>query len=98
MTRSIYQPLVLPDVPTAIGEVARWNGLSGAALSLATVSVRETTGQPVLLITASSQSAEQSLEEIRFFAGERFVVARFPDWETLIYLSLIHISEPTRPY
>ena len=85
MTRSIYQPLTLPDVPTAMGEVARWNGLSGAALSLATVSVRETTGQPVLLITASSQSAEQSLEEIRFFAGERFVVARFPDWETLIY-------------
>ena len=68
-----------------MGEVARWNGLSGAALSLATVSVREKTGKPVLLITASSQSAEQSLEEIRFFAGERFVVARFPDWETLIY-------------
>ena len=85
MTRSIYQPLALPDLPTAMGEVARWNGLSGAALSLATVSVRETTGRPVLLITASSQSAEQSLEEIRFFAGERFVVARFPDWETLIY-------------
>ena len=85
MIRSIHQPLALPDAPSAMGEVARWNGLSGAALSLATVSVRETTGKPVLLITASSQSAEQSLEEIRFFAGERFVVARFPDWETLIY-------------
>ena len=85
MIRSIHQPLALPDAPSAMGEVARWNGLSGAALSLATVSVREKTGKPVLLITASSQSAEQSLEEIRFFAGERFVVARFPDWETLIY-------------
>ena len=85
MTRSLHQPLALPDMPSAMGEVARWNGLSGAALSLATVSVRETAGKPVLLITASSQSAEQSLEEIRFFAGERFVVARFPDWETLIY-------------
>ena len=68
-----------------MGDVARWNGLSGAALSLTTVSVREKTGQPFLLITASSQSAEQSLEEIRFFAGERLTVARFPDWETLIY-------------
>ena len=85
MTRSPHQPLALPDVPLTRGEVARWNGLSGATLSLTAVSVRETGGQPVLLITASSQSAEQSLEEIRFFAGERFTVARFPDWETLIY-------------
>ena len=85
MTRSPHQPLALPDVPRTKREVARWNGLSGATLSLTAVSVRETAGQPVLLITASSQSAEQSLEEIRFFAGERFTVARFPDWETLIY-------------
>ena len=85
MNSHLHQPIVLPDVPLNGGDVARWNGLSGAALSLTTLSVKEKTGQPILLITASSQSAEQSLEEIRFFAGERLTVARFPDWETLIY-------------
>ena len=85
MNSHLHQPIVLPDVPLNGGDVARWNGLSGAALSLTTLSVKEKTGQPILLITASSQSAERSLEEIRFFAGERLTVARFPDWETLIY-------------
>ena len=66
MTRSIYQPLTLPDVPTAMGEVARWNGLSGAALSLATVSVRQTTGRPVLLITASSNPQSKALKKFGF--------------------------------
>mgnify|MGYP006064607305 FL=1 len=61
MNSHLHQPIVLPDVPISGGDVARWNGLSGAALSLTTLSVREKTGQPILLITASSQSAEQSL-------------------------------------
>ena len=82
---SIFLHDALQGLPKARGDVARWSGLSGAALSLSIAELAEQTKTPILLITATSQSAEQSFEEIRFFAPSHLRVARFSDWETLIY-------------
>jgi len=82
---SIFLNDAFQTLPKNRGSVTRWSGLSGAALSLSVAELAEQTKAPILLITASSQGAEQSFEEIRFFAPPHLRVARFSDWETLIY-------------
>ena len=74
--------LRLPKLP-ATGRQS-WGNLPGAARSLAIAEAASASGQFTLLLTDSSQNAEQLEQELRFFAPD-LPVLHFPDRETLPY-------------
>jgi len=72
-----------PPWPERPGRTIRWRGLHGACRGLAiTLAARR---GPTLVITKTTQDAQQIEEQVRFFADSGLPVAQFPDWETLPY-------------
>ncbi|MBI3570503.1 MAG: transcription-repair coupling factor, partial [Gammaproteobacteria bacterium] len=73
-----------PILPTEPGGRLSWRGLAGSGRGLAIASAATTHGGPLLVITASSFSAQRLEDEIRFYAPE-LPILPFPDWECLPY-------------
>ena len=74
--------LLLPDTP---GTRVRWGQLYGSAAALHLVLAARQAKTPLLVIADDARSAARLENELRFFAGEGFPIATFPDWETLPY-------------
>ncbi|MEX2132066.1 MAG: transcription-repair coupling factor [Pseudohongiellaceae bacterium] len=72
-----------PPFPGATSTQVNWDGLSGAAASLAIANAARQAVGPLLVVTASNESAEQLRRELEFFCP--LPVMGFPDWETLPY-------------
>jgi transcription-repair coupling factor (superfamily II helicase) len=67
------------------GRPARWGRLIGASEALAALELAGNSDQPVLVLAAEPQHADQLEAEIRFFADGRIPVSHFVEWETLPY-------------
>jgi len=79
--------ILRPELPAARHTV-QWQPLPDSQLSLALVHAARQAPGPVLVITNSSEEAEQLRRELQFFSvgGEQSLpVYTFPDWETLPY-------------
>ncbi|MET0657676.1 MAG: transcription-repair coupling factor [Steroidobacteraceae bacterium] len=74
--------LLLPD---GSGTRVRWGQLHGSAAALHLVLAARQAKAPLLVIADDARSAARLENELRFFAGEGFPIATFPDWETLPY-------------
>jgi transcription-repair coupling factor (superfamily II helicase) len=81
----VTAPLIVPATPTlpSAGDQARWGSLLGASLPLAIAELAQQVGRPLLVLAEDSRHADQLEAEIRFFAGPRFPVEHFVEWETL---------------
>ncbi len=66
------------------GETLAWQGLAGSGRGLAIATAAETLHGPLLVITASSFSAQRLEDEIRFYASG-LTILPLPDWECLPY-------------
>lgn len=77
--------LFQPPTPKATGEIAIWQGLYGASVSLALSNVMQAANRPVLIIAKDSLQAAQLAEELDFFCPKTYRIQSFPDWETLPY-------------
>ena len=86
-SRSVIADLFHPPVPSGAGHRYAWGNLSGSSAALALTGMASKTGQPVLVITPDTLSANRLQQELEFFAGTRpgLPVLLFPDWETLPY-------------
>jgi transcription-repair coupling factor (superfamily II helicase) len=79
-----------PPVP-ALAHSVQWRALADSQLALALVHAAKIMARernaPLLVITASSEEAEQLRREVQFFAGnpDQLPIYSFPDWETLPY-------------
>ena len=77
-----------PPLPKT-GHALQWPPLPDSQLSLALANAARTHNAPVLLITNSSEEAEQRRRELQFFippdGADDLPVLSFPDWETLPY-------------
>ncbi|MDO9521565.1 MAG: transcription-repair coupling factor [Pseudohongiella sp.] len=77
-----------PPLPKA-GHSLQWPALPDSQFSLALASAAHAHNSPLLLITNSSEEAEQRRRELQFFipaeGAEALPVLSFPDWETLPY-------------
>jgi transcription-repair coupling factor (superfamily II helicase) len=72
--------------PAAPGpKPARWGQLYGAASALAVAEYAAGRDGPVLLVVPDPRDADQLVEELQFFGGDRLEVLLFPDSETLPY-------------
>ncbi|ALO46521.1 transcription-repair coupling factor [Pseudohongiella spirulinae] len=82
--------LLSPPLPD-IAHNTQWRDLADSELALALVhaarSVARRSQAPVMVISNSSEDAEQLRRELVFFAGddESLSIYTFPDWETLPY-------------
>ena len=73
-----------PKFPAGPGARLAWSGLAGSGRGLAIAAAAESHGGPLLVITASSFSAQRLEDEIRFYAPD-LAILPFPDWESLPY-------------
>ncbi len=74
-----------PSLPTKPGgRLAAWRGLAGSGRGLAIASAASAHSGALLVITASSFSAQRLEDEIRFY-DPKLPVLPFPDWECLPY-------------
>ncbi len=73
-----------PILPTEPGGRLIWHGLAGSSRGLAIASAARAHSGALLVITASSFSAQRLEDEIRFYAPE-LPILPFPDWECLPY-------------
>ncbi len=73
-----------PPLPQIAGKIERWRGLQGSALSLAIANAAAKSQNPLLIVAASTEEAEQLRRELLFFCSG-IPVFLFPDWETLPY-------------
>ena len=82
--------IITPPLP-APAHSLQWRQLADSQLALALVNAARHTAAtrraPVLVITNTSEEAEQLRRELQFFAGEdpALPIYTFPDWETLPY-------------
>ena len=82
--------IITPPLP-APAHSLQWRQLADSQLALALVNAArhaaKTRQAPILVITNTSEEAEQLRRELQFFAGEDATLAvyTFPDWETLPY-------------
>ncbi|MBA1148855.1 transcription-repair coupling factor [Ectothiorhodospiraceae bacterium WFHF3C12] len=74
-----------PELPGRAGQRLRWYGLRGAASSLAVARGSDLYPGLTVIVTDSSQSAQRTAEELRFFAPDAPQPQVLPDWETLPY-------------
>lgn len=74
-----------PPLPTLPGERFHWQGLHGAALSLALSHIIAQKKQPLLIIAPDSLTVSHLMDELDFFMGATHPFMTFPDWETLPY-------------
>ena len=73
-----------PDLLPSSGS-RRWGQLYATAGPLMLARAARRHDGLILAVTESAQAADQIESELRFFAGDRFPVLHFPDWETLPY-------------
>ncbi|MDH3514898.1 MAG: transcription-repair coupling factor, partial [Gammaproteobacteria bacterium] len=73
-----------PGLPADPGDRVAWLGLAGSGRGLAIASAAGTHPGPLLIVTASSFSAQRLEDEIRFYAPG-LPLLLFPDWECLPY-------------
>ncbi|MCR4301094.1 MAG: transcription-repair coupling factor [Sulfuricaulis sp.] len=73
-----------PRLPAKPGDRVAWLGLAGSGRGLAIASAAGARQGPMLIVTASSFSAQRLEDEIRFYAPE-LPMLPFPDWESLPY-------------
>ena len=101
------QSVLAPKLPIENEKRLYWSRLYGSAKSLIIANTSSQMKNPVVVITKDVLSAVNLANELQQFVKntEETPIKFFPDWETLPYdiyspyqLSLIHISEPTRPY
>lgn len=74
-----------PALPRKAGDRLHWHGLAGASCALAIARAAEQHDGLLLVITDSSQAAQQLQRELRFFGSGELPVLILPDWETLPY-------------
>jgi transcription-repair coupling factor (superfamily II helicase) len=72
-------------LPVRAGARVRWGQLYGSAAALHLVLAARQAKAPLLVVADDARSAGRLENELRFFAGEGFPIATFPDWETLPY-------------
>ena len=73
-----------PPLPKP-GASLHWGRLHGSAPLLAMAEAAATHPGLTVVVQPDPHAAEQAVEALRFFLGERTVVDLFPDWETLPY-------------
>src|SRR3990167_10257065 len=71
-----------PPLPFEHDTMITWDGLSGAASSLAIANLAQTIHKPVIVITPDVQTAEKIYQELKFFSQD-ISIDLFPDRETL---------------
>lgn len=74
-----------PSIPRDNDNLITWNGLSGAATTLAIANLSRAQQRPIIVITPDAQTAEKYFHELVFFLGNNDSVHLFPDRETLPY-------------
>ena len=75
---------LLPPIPREHDNKIAWEGLSGAAQSLAIANLAQSIEKPLIVITPDVHSGEKLLQEIQFFLSHTSLpVYFFPDRETL---------------
>ncbi|MDT8428189.1 MAG: transcription-repair coupling factor [Pseudomonadales bacterium] len=84
---SVLHPPLPARTVNRVRQLTRWPVLPGSAASLSIASAAQNHEGPVLVITASSEEAEQLRRELQFFCAncKDLPVYTFPDWETLPY-------------
>ena len=73
-----------PMLPAGPGARLAWRGLAGSGRGLAIAAAAVGHGAPLLVVSASSFSAQRLEDELRFYAPE-LAILPFPDWECLPY-------------
>lgn len=75
-----------PAIPREHDNFLTWEGLSGAACSLAISQLAQADKKPIVLVSKDAHAAEKHFHELKFFLGESATpVYFFPDLETLPY-------------
>ncbi|HNP34615.1 MAG TPA: transcription-repair coupling factor [Woeseiaceae bacterium] len=84
---------VIPEnlslLPTSLGRIPKpghpigWGRLIGASTALAMTEFAAAQNRPVMVLADDPRQADRLETEIRFFAGERFDILHFIEWETL---------------
>src|SRR3990167_2546439 len=72
-----------PLLPTENDNLITWDGLMGAAASLAVTTLASSLSRPVIVITPDALTAEKMYREITFFNHHALPLYLFPDRETL---------------
>ena len=72
-----------PLLPTENDNLITWDGLMGAAASLAVTTLASSLSRPVIVITPDALTAEKMYREITFFNHHSLPLYLFPDRETL---------------
>ena len=73
-----------PPLPRPGAEIC-WGRLHGGAPLLAIAEAATRHEGPVVVVEPDPRAAEDTLQGLRFFLGDRLPVGLFPDWETLPY-------------
>lgn len=74
----------LPELPKP-SDRQRWAHLYGSLASLIIANAGRAHGQPVLVITRDSSTAQMLEQELLFYSSGSLPIMPFPDWETLPY-------------
>lgn len=84
---SVLHPSLPDRTVQRVRMSTRWPALPGSAASLGIASAASEYDGPLLVITASTEEAEQLRRELQFFCADstNLPVYTFPDWETLPY-------------
>ncbi|SFX08076.1 transcription-repair coupling factor [Marinospirillum alkaliphilum] len=77
--------LLSASLPRKPGFLQRWLQLPDAAGALALTEAAAALDAPLLVVCPDSSSAQQLVDELRFFAGDQLPVFSLPDWEVLPY-------------